>query len=109
YLTEKLKEENDRPQFSSLPLHFQEIAHLLLECATEDIPKAAEVRTLLKELKEFRQNKARKGLRNLDPYYLQMDNLGLMEINEIRPFFTRAFDELRKLESTEQQTDSQQL
>lgn len=27
----------------------------------------------------------------------QMNNLSLMEINIIRPFFTRAFNELRKL------------
>lgn len=26
-----------------------------------------------------------------------MDNIGLMEINEIRPFFTKAFYELQKL------------
>jgi hypothetical protein len=26
-----------------------------------------------------------------------MDNLGLMEINEIRPFFAEAFDNVRKM------------
>lgn len=35
-----------------------------------------------------------------------MDNLGLMEINEIRPFFTKAFNELRYL-TPSQPSDSQ--
>jgi GINS complex subunit 2 len=26
-----------------------------------------------------------------------MDNIGLMEINEVRPFFTKAFYEIQKL------------
>ncbi|KAF9306576.1 hypothetical protein BGZ91_008550 [Linnemannia elongata] len=28
---------------------------------------------------------------------MKMDNIGLMEINEIRPFFTKAFFEIQKL------------
>lgn len=34
-----------------------------------------------------------------------MDNIGLMEINEIRPFFTKAFFELQKLKPAGQAVD----
>ena len=34
-----------------------------------------------------------------------MDNIGLMEINEIRPFFTKAFYELQKLKPAGQVLD----
>jgi hypothetical protein len=31
-----------------------------------------------------------------------MDNIGWMELNEIRPFFTKAFEQLQQLELEEQ-------
>ncbi|KAJ3014367.1 DNA replication protein psf2 [Thoreauomyces humboldtii] len=98
YLRKKLEEENADAEFSALPFRFMEISHLLLGCASDDIPQSEVVRTLLKDLREARQGKARRGLRGLDAHYLQTDNLGLMEINEVRPFFARAFNELRNLE-----------
>ncbi|KAI8826924.1 DNA replication complex GINS protein PSF2 [Fimicolochytrium jonesii] len=97
FLREKIEEENANEEFSALPFRYMETAHLLLACASDDVPQADLVRTLLKDLREARQRKARQGLQALDPYYLQMDNLGLMEINEIRPFFSKAFNELRRL------------
>lgn len=36
-----------------------------------------------------------------------MNNLSLMEINEIRPFFTRAFNEMRKLNFNEKGNQDQ--
>ena len=60
---------------------------------------------LLKDLRETRQSKARLGVRELGSTHLQMDNIGLMEINEIRPFFTKAFYELSKLRPTGQVVD----
>ncbi|KAG0002768.1 DNA replication protein psf2 [Entomortierella chlamydospora] len=66
-------------------------------CACDDIPSADAVRTLLKDLREARQSKARAGVDALGSSYLQMDGIGLMEINEIRPFFTRAHYEAEKL------------
>ncbi|KAI9101135.1 GINS complex, PSF2 component [Phlyctochytrium arcticum] len=106
-LREKIEEEKANPLFVKMPFHFMEVAHAILDCASDDIPQADEVRTLLKDLRECRQAKARKGLEALDHYYLQMNNLGAMEINEIRPFFTRAFNELRRLQSTQSSDDSQ--
>ncbi|KAF9151244.1 DNA replication protein psf2 [Linnemannia schmuckeri] len=96
-LTKTLKEEQTYELFSSMPYHYMEIAQLLLENAMDDIPSADTTRTLLKDLREARQSKARKGVDSLGESYLQMDNIGLMEINEIRPFFTKAFFEIKKL------------
>ncbi|KAJ3055397.1 DNA replication protein psf2 [Rhizophlyctis rosea] len=106
-LQANIEDEANRPAFSALPFHYMEIAHLLLDCASDDIPRADLVRTLLRDLRERRQAKARQGLQTLDPHYLQMDNLGLMEMNEIRPFFTKSFNELRKLEQPSVPGDSQ--
>ncbi|ORX96194.1 GINS complex, PSF2 component [Basidiobolus meristosporus CBS 931.73] len=106
-LSQRLEEEESEGQFSELPYRYMEIAHLILESASEDVPRSENVRKLLKDLREVRQSKAREGLTALNPDYLQMDNLGLMEINEIRPFFGRAFDELRKLTPVEDPYASQ--
>lgn len=65
--------------------------------ASDDIPNAEQIRKLLKDLRETRQAKSRTGLAVLDDKWLGMNNLSLMEINEIRPFFTRAFNEMGKL------------
>ncbi|KAJ3046010.1 DNA replication protein psf2 [Rhizophlyctis rosea] len=109
HLTQKIEEEKNRREFSSLPFPYMEIAHLLLDCANDDIPRADTVRTLLRDLRERRQAKARQGLESLDPYYLQMDNLGLMEMNEIRPFITKAFNEIRLLTQTSAPGEDSQM
>ncbi|KAF9314001.1 DNA replication protein psf2 [Podila horticola] len=100
-----LKQEEDEPRFSELPYHFIETAQLLLENACDDIPSADAVRTLIKNLREARQSKARLGVAQLGQDYLQMDNIGLMEINEIRPFFTKAFYEIHTLDQTRETMD----
>ncbi|KAF9117671.1 DNA replication protein psf2 [Mortierella sp. 14UC] len=96
-LQRTLKEEQGENMFSPLPYHYMEIAQILLENAMDDIPSADATRTLLKDLREARQSKAREGVEALGLTYIQMDNIGLMEINEIRPFFTKAFFEIQKL------------
>ncbi|KAF9912838.1 DNA replication protein psf2 [Linnemannia zychae] len=96
-LQRTLKEEQTDEKFSPLPYHYMEIAQILLENAMDDIPSADATRTLLKDLREARQSKAREGVEALGLNYIQMDNIGLMEINEIRPFFTKAFFEIHKL------------
>ncbi|KAI8601316.1 Psf2-domain-containing protein [Dissophora ornata] len=96
-LQKSLKEEQEQDRFSPLPYHYMETAQILLENACDDIPSADTVRTLLKDLREARQSKARQGVAALGLTYLQMDNISLMEINEIRPFFTKAFYEIQKL------------
>ncbi|KAG0172777.1 DNA replication protein psf2 [Apophysomyces sp. BC1034] len=96
-LKKRLEEEEAKEEFSALPFHYMETAQMLLESAPDDVPNAEQVRTLLKDLREARQAKARMGLDELDDKWLGMKNLSFMEINEIRPFYTRAFNEMRKL------------
>ncbi|CAO0803062.1 unnamed protein product [Mucor circinelloides] len=97
YLKKRQEEEEKGEEFSKLPFHYMEISQMLLETASDDIPNAEQIRKLLKDLRETRQAKSRTGLTVLDDKWLGMNNLSLMEINEIRPFFTRAFNEMRKL------------
>ncbi|KAI8048120.1 hypothetical protein BDF22DRAFT_747025 [Syncephalis plumigaleata] len=102
FLSKKLEEEQEDAPFSALPLNYMEIGHLLLDSAMEDIPRSAMVRRLLKDLREIRQAKARLGLTLINGNHMQMDNIGWMELNEIRPFFTKAFEQLQQLEPEEQ-------
>ncbi|KAF1801192.1 hypothetical protein V8B55DRAFT_1449979 [Mucor lusitanicus] len=97
YLKMRQEEEEKDEEFSKLPFHYMEISQMLLESASDDIPNAEQIRKLLKDLRETRQAKSRTGLAVLDDKWLGMNNLSLMEINEIRPFFTRAFNEMGKL------------
>jgi GINS complex subunit 2 len=56
-------------------------------------------RRLLRDLREVRQAKARKGIDTIGDTHLQMDNLGMMEISEIR-FLDHALDHLRMLSTS---------
>lgn len=64
--------------------------------ASDDIVEPELTRRLLRDLREVRQAKARKGIETIGDTHLQMDNLGMMEINEIR-FLDQALDRLRML------------
>jgi GINS complex subunit 2 len=64
--------------------------------ASDDIVEPELTRRLLRDLREVRQAKARKGIDTIVDTHLQMDNLGVMEINEIR-FLDQALDRLRML------------
>jgi GINS complex subunit 2 len=53
-----------------------------------------------------RQAKARKGIETIGDTHLQMDNLGMMEINEIR-FLNQALDRLRMLSAVKSEVDEE--
>lgn len=55
-------------------------------------------------MREVRQAKARKGIETIGDTHLQMDNLGLMEISEIR-FLSKALDQLRQLNAVRGDTE----
>ena len=101
-------EENNQP-FAALPFQWLEISTALLErfdrlilfsahcvSAGDDIAEPELTRRLLRDLREVRQAKARKGIETIGDTHLQMDNLGMMEINEIR-FLNEALDRLRMM------------
>ncbi|KAI8090161.1 DNA replication complex GINS protein PSF2 [Gilbertella persicaria] len=105
YLKKRHEEEEKEEEFSKLPFHYMELSQMLLEAAEDDIPDSEQIRKILKDLRETRQAKSRAGLSVLDDKWLGMNNLSLMEINEIRPFFSRAFNEIRKLNVTDKKEE----
>ncbi|EJU01108.1 Psf2-domain-containing protein [Dacryopinax primogenitus] len=100
WLEEKLKQEMSKPEeFAPLPFRYAEIAKVFLDIAPEDVPSPERVRSLLKDIREVRQAKTRKGLALVDETELRMTGLGSMEINELRPFLIRAMGVMRVLAS----------
>ncbi|CDK27612.1 unnamed protein product [Kuraishia capsulata CBS 1993] len=92
------QEVKNSDRFAQLPWHWIEISKALLEKASDDMPdKPHEIRTIIQDLREIRQLKARKGLKELNESYIQLDNLSLLEINELRPFIVKVMDQMRKL------------
>ncbi|KAJ6628926.1 DNA replication complex GINS protein PSF2 [Mycena sp. CBHHK59/15] len=102
YLLEKLSQETSQAEFTQLPFRFAEISRVLLDVASDDLPNPEKVRTLLKDLREARQAKARAGLESLKHSTLGLSNLSAMEINEIRPFFIQAMAVLGQLRPSQQ-------
>lgn len=74
--------------------------------ASDDIIEPDLTRRLLRDLREVRQAKARKGIETLGDTHLQMDNLGIMEINEIR-FLSLALDQLKHLNAAKVDPDTE--
>ncbi|KAI9144549.1 DNA replication complex GINS protein psf2 [Paraphysoderma sedebokerense] len=102
-----IQAEKDEETFSALPYHYMEISKMLLEVAEDNIRDVNTVKYLLKDLREQRQEKARKGLEYLNISNLEVDNLSFMEINEILPFIASAMDELRKMEDIRKDSENQ--
>ncbi|KAJ3348761.1 DNA replication protein psf2 [Entophlyctis luteolus] len=108
YLEHKLDEERSSEAFAEMDFAWLETAMLLSKQlrppalsyrAQDDIPHHDQIKKLLKSIKDCRESKTQKGVKlmNVDLFsqgFLNLDNLGLMEVNEIKPFFTRAFDEM---------------
>lgn len=74
---------------------------MLLDACPDDLASGGggsqDLRVLLRGLREIRQTKAREGLRQLESTYLQMNNLGLLEITELRGFAKGVVDNLRRI------------
>ena len=75
--------------------------------ASDDIVEPELTRRLLRDLREVRQAKARKGIEAIGDTHLQMDNLGLMEITEMR-FLDQALDQLLILSTTRSNSEDDQ-
>lgn len=87
-----------RAQADALPYHWLELSHLLLTHASDDIEDADTVRRLLRDLREVRMSKLRKGFRVLEGGAgLKMNGVGGMEIAEVRGFVGGVVDGLRKI------------
>ncbi|BFZ61010.1 DNA replication protein psf2 [Saitoella coloradoensis] len=102
------KEVVPESPFSELPFRWLEIAQAILDVASDDLQQPDRIRRLIQDLREARQGKAREGLAALNESSLQMDNLGLMEINEIRPFFAKAMDQIRRIAAGRDEDDEEE-
>ena len=83
-------------QTDALPYHWLELSHLLLTHAADDFEDPDTVRRLLRDLREVRMSKLRKGFRILDAGAgVKMNGVGGMEIAEVRGFVGGVVDGLR--------------
>ncbi|KAI2607465.1 GINS complex, PSF2 component [Hypoxylon fragiforme] len=82
-----------------LPYHWLEFSETLLAHAADDIPNAAEVRALLRDLQEVRAAKMRGSTKevNGEGGFLALPGAGAMELAESRGFFLGVVDGVRKL------------
>ena len=82
----------------ALPYHWLELSHMLLSHASDDFEEPDTVRRLLRDLKEVRMAKLRKGVKVLDAGAgVQMNGVGALEIAESRSFISGVVDGLRYL------------
>ncbi|KAI7902145.1 DNA replication complex GINS protein PSF2 [Cokeromyces recurvatus] len=109
FLKKRQEEEEKEQEFSNLPFHYMELSQMLLDAAPDDIPNAEQIHKILQDLQETREAKAREGFKALDDKWLGMNNLSFMEINKIRPFFSLAFNEMRKLNLADKNQSEEDL
>ena len=93
-----------------LPYHWLELGQSLLANAADDIPDAEQVRRLLRDLREVRMAKVRRGVDVLDGGAgVQMIGIGATEIGEGRAFVTGVIDGLRKLGTARETADRERV
>ncbi|XP_075879491.1 DNA replication complex GINS protein PSF2 isoform X2 [Nelusetta ayraudi] len=107
---DKLEEMRDleRKEDAFMPVpspHYMELTKLLLNYASDNIPKADEIRTLVKDIWDTRVAKLRLSADSFITQaeaHAKLDNLTLMEINTIRSFFLDSLNCMYKLRSNMQ-------
>lgn len=90
---------------TALPYHWFEVSEILLEAASDDILEPDRIRQLLRDIREVRLAKMRKGVEHLsgDGKGTRLDGVGAMEISESRGFITGVMDGLRKVDASREQ------
>ncbi|PNS14025.1 DNA replication complex GINS protein psf2 [Sphaceloma murrayae] len=82
----------------ALPYHWLEMAHLLLAHCAGDFEDADGIRRLIRDLREVRMAKLRRGVGVLDGGGgVQMNGVGGMEVCEVRGLVGGVVDGLRKI------------
>ncbi|XP_034840159.1 probable DNA replication complex GINS protein PSF2 [Maniola hyperantus] len=99
---ENIKEEEKRSRFfTKMPNeHYMVEAKLILGTASEDIPRAAEIKTIIKDIWDIRMSKLRTSMDALmksGGSYGRLDHLTMMEINSVKPILPAAMDELYRI------------
>jgi GINS complex subunit 2 len=89
----------------ALPYHWLEMGEMLLEGAADDLVEPDSMRRLMRDLREVRMAKMRKGIEILtgEGEGVRLDGVGAMEIGESRGFITGVIDGLRKIGASKEQ------
>ncbi|KAK7806707.1 hypothetical protein U0070_005368 [Myodes glareolus] len=105
-------QERKEETFTPVPSpHYMEITKLLLNHASDNIPKADTIRTLIKDLWDTRMAKLRVSADSFvrqQEAHAKLDNLTLMEINSSGAFLTQALNHMYKLRTNLQPPESTQ-
>ncbi|XP_050439527.1 DNA replication complex GINS protein PSF2 [Adelges cooleyi] len=100
-LQEKIEEEKTSKFFTKLPSNYYlEITQMLLTVASEDIPKANEIKTAVKDLWDLRIAKLRSSVDLFikdGRVQASLNHLTPMEINSVRPVFPDTLNALMVL------------
>lgn len=91
-------EQNNSRRFSPLPWDWLILSEILFKKAPDDFHDPIhELRSRIQDLREIRQLKVAKGIKYMNESHLQLDNLSLLEINELRPFISGIMDKLKEI------------
>lgn len=100
-------ELNETQSFSSLPHNWLELSKIFFDEAPDDLQdEAHKLKSLIQDLKEIRLIKVKRGLGLINESHLQLDNLSIMEINEIRPFVVQIMTKLTDLDEAAKDADN---
>jgi GINS complex subunit 2 len=90
---------------NALPYHWFEMSEMLLDAASDDLASPDDIRRLLRDIREVRLAKLRKGVEVLsgDGDGVRLNGVGAMEISESRGFITGVIDNLRKIGASREQ------
>ncbi|MEE6500389.1 hypothetical protein FKM82_003765 [Ascaphus truei] len=110
---EAIRDQERREEtFTQMPNpYYMELTKLLLNHASDNIPKADEIRTLVKDTWDTRIAKLRLSADSFvreQEAHAKLDNLTLMEINTIGTFFTESLNHMYKLRTNLQPTEDGQ-
>ncbi|CAH1645817.1 unnamed protein product [Spodoptera littoralis] len=93
--------------FTKMPNeHYMVEAKLILGAASEDVPNAAEIKTIIKDIWDIRMSKLRTSMDALMKSgggYGRLDHLTMMEINSAKPLLPSAMDYLLQIQKKAQQ------
>lgn len=91
----------------ALPYHYYEFAEMLLDAAADDIASPDETRSLLRDIREVRLAKMRKGFGAISDgsEIMRLDGVGAMELAESRQFIIGVMNGLRGLTANRQTED----
>lgn len=83
----------------ALPYHYMEFSQLLLDAAPDDLQQSDVISNLLRDIREVRQAKMRRGFEAITDGSegVSLDGVGAMEISESRGFITDVMGGLRMI------------